>query len=147
MGEHSVSRSRVIPADPAAVFKVVSDPSMHPVIDGSGHVTGSRTAASQLKLGDKFTTSNKIGVPYLISNTVKEFEQDKLIAWSHAGGWRWRFELEEVEGGTNVTESFDWSTAKSRTYIEVLGWPARNAGNLEKTLDRLEAYFAHRADL
>jgi hypothetical protein len=64
-----------------------------------------------LRLGTKFGMNMKIGVPYLITNTVVEYEQDRLIAWRHWGRHRWRYELEPVEGGTEVTESFDWSTA------------------------------------
>lgn len=149
MADHCVSATRTVPAPPAAVFALLRNPSMHPVIDGGGHVTGTRTKDTELSLGDRFTTSNRIFVPYLITNTVVEFEQDRLIAWAHVGGWRWRYELEPTDdgAGTVVTESFDWSTAKSRAYIELMGWPKRNQANLESTLDRLVAYFEHRADL
>jgi len=129
MADKSVSATRTVPAPPDKVFALLRDPSMHPVID-------------------KFTTSNRIVLPYLISNTVVEFEQDRLIAWAHVGGWRWRYRLEPSDdGGTVVTETFDWSTSKSTQYVELMGWPKRNQGNLEATLDRLVAYFEHRADL
>ena len=55
-----------------------------------------------------------MGVPYLTKNTVVEYDEDRLIAWRHLGKHRWRYELEPVEGGTKVTETFDWSTARSR---------------------------------
>jgi len=77
-----------------------------------------------------------------------EFEQDRLIAWAHLGGWRWRYELAPSDdGGTVVTESFDWSTSKSTKYVELMGFPKRNEANVNATLDRLVAYFEHRADL
>ena len=148
MADKSVSATRTVPAPPDKVFALLRDPSMHSVIDGSGHVMGSRTKVKELPLGDKFTTSNRIVVPYLIANTVVEFEQDRLIAWAHLGGWRWRYELEPSDdGGTVVTESFDWSTSKSTQYVELMGWPKRNEANVNATLDRLVAYFEHRADL
>ena len=149
MTETSVSATRTVPAPPDKVFALLRNPSMHAVIDGGGHVTGSRTKDAELSLGDRFTTSNRILLPYLITNTVQEFEQDRLIAWAHVGGWRWRYELEPTEDGaaTQVTETFDWSTAKSRKYVEVMGWPKRNLANIEATLGRLAAYFEHRADL
>ena len=148
MADKSVSATRTVPAPPDKVFALLRDPSMHSVIDGSGHVLGSRTKDKELSLGDKFTTSNRIVVPYLIANTVVEFEQDRLIAWAHLGGWRWRYELEPSDdGGTVVTESFDWSTSKSTQYVELMGWPKRNEANVNATLDRLVAYFEHRADL
>jgi uncharacterized protein YndB with AHSA1/START domain len=149
MADKSVSATRTVPAPPDTVFTLLRDPSMHSVIDGGGHVMGARTKVKELSLGDKFTTSNRLFVPYLITNTVKEFQQDRLIAWAHIGGWRWRYELEPTEDGesTVVTETFDWSTAKSTQYIELMGWPKRNEANVNATLDRLVAYFEHRADL
>ena len=148
MADKSVSATRTVPAPPDKVFALLRDPSMHSVIDGSGHVLGSRTKVKELSLGDKFTTSNRIVLPYLIANTVVEFEQDRRIAWAHLGGWRWRYELEPSDdGGTVVTETFDWSTSKSTQYVELMGWPKRNEANVNATLDRLAAYFEHRADL
>ncbi|MFM7069649.1 MAG: SRPBCC family protein [Actinomycetes bacterium] len=149
MFEQRVSATRTVPAPPEKVFALLRDPSMHSVIDGGGHVTGSRTKAAELSLGDKFTTSNRMFLPYLITNKVVEFETDRLIAWCHIGGWRWRYELEPADDGasTVVTETFDWSTAKSTQYVELLGWPKRNEANLHATLERLAAYFEHRADL
>lgn len=148
MADKSVSATRTVPAPPDKVFALLRDPSMHSVIDGSGHVLGARTKTKELSLGDKFTTSNRIVLPYLIANTVVEFEQDRRIAWAHLGGWRWRYELTAADdGGTVVTETFDWSTSKSTQYVELMGWPKRNEANVNATLDRLVAYFEHRADL
>ena len=65
--------------------------------------------------------SMKLGVPYTMSNTVIEFEQDRRIAWQtrlagplgrFIGGRIWRYELEETDGGTKVTESWDISQDK-----------------------------------
>lgn len=84
----------------------------------------------------------KFGAPYNIENTVVEFEENRLLAWRHFGGHRWRYELEPVEGGTKVTESFDWSTSKSPLILELTQSPKRNAKAIEKTLDLLAARFA-----
>jgi hypothetical protein len=84
----------------------------------------------------------RIGIPYLISNEVVELDEPRRIAWSHIAGWRWRYELEPVDGGTKVTETFDGSTARTplgRLYVERMRWPARNRSNMEKTLVRLDA--------
>jgi len=134
-----VSVSRVIPAPASAIFAVLTDPGMHPVIDGSGSVRQSRSGnPDHLTLGSKFSMSMKIGVPYLIRNTVVEFEADRLIAWRHFNGHRWRYELEPVEGGTKVTETFDWSTARIPKFIELMGYPKKHPAAMEKTLERLE---------
>lgn len=146
--ETSLSVSRVIAAEPQQLFDVVADPSMHHVIDGSGSVRGTKSTSRKLALGEKFTTSMRIGVPYLISNKVVELDEPHCIAWSHVGGWRWRYEFEPVEGGTKVTETFDWSTARTplgRLYVEKMGWPRRHLPNMEKTLARLDALVTNKS--
>lgn len=142
MGDESqtVSVSRVIAAEPDAIFDVVADPSLHHVIDGSGSVRGARGGSRRLTLGDRFSTSMRIGVPYVISNKVVEFEEGRRIAWAHLGGWRWRYELEPVEGGTKVTESFDPSFSKAGPYLRLVKAAERNRGAMERTLARLDAF-------
>jgi hypothetical protein len=148
---YSVSASRRIEAPAEVLFAVVADPTMHAAIDGSGSVRGTRAPARPLALGDRFRTSMRIGLPYVISNTVVELEPDRRIAWSHAGGWRWRWEFEPDGDATVVTETFDWSTAVGgpvgRAYVERAGFPARNARNMERSLERLEAYVTHTGQL
>jgi hypothetical protein len=136
----SVSASRLIAADAQTLFDIVADPTLHHVIDGSGSVKGARGDSRKLALGDKFSTSMRIGVPYLITNKVVEYTEGRRIAWAHIGGWRWRYEFEPVEGGTEVTETFDWSTSKAGAYIEFMKWGPRNRTNMERTLARLEAF-------
>lgn len=139
----SVSRTRVISADSAAVFALLADPSKHALIDGSGTVKGARPGVPErLSMGATFGMNMKIGTPYRIENTVVEFEENALIAWRHFGGHRWRYELEAVDGGTRVTETFDWSTSKGPLLLELAGVPKRNTKAIEKTLDRLAAHFA-----
>ena len=138
--------SRTIAATPAAIFAVLSDPSLHAVIDGSGTVQGAHSDERQLRLGSKFSMGMRMGLPYRISNEVVEFEQDRLIAWRHLGGHRWRYELRPVDGGTEVTETFDWSTSRAPKGIELAGYPRRHIPNMERTLERLEAFLSHRSN-
>ena len=138
--DNSVSVSRVIAADAQALFDVVADPTLHHVIDGSGSVQGVRGGSRKLALGDKFSASMRIGVPYLITNKVVEYTEGRRIAWAHVGGWRWRYEFEPVEGGTRVTETFDWSTSKAGAYIRLMKWAPKNRVNMERTLARLDAF-------
>ncbi len=139
--EQMVSVSRVIDATPEEIFAVISDPSKHPVIDGSGMVKGERFGPDKLTaVGDKFGMKMSFnGIPYRITSTVKEFEENERIAWAHFGKHRWRYELETVEGGTKVTETFDWSTALSPKFIELMGYPKKTLPSIRKTLERLEA--------
>lgn len=137
MSKRSVSRSRLIEASPEAIFAIVSSPAGHVQIDGSGSVRDNIDGPDQLTLGSKFRMDMKIGVPYKMWSTVVEFEQDRLIAWAHFGKHRWRFELEPEGDATRVTHTFDWSTAISPRFIELMGYPKKHPANLEATLERL----------
>jgi hypothetical protein len=139
MDSRCVSRSRLIHASPEAIFAIVSSPAGHVQIDGSGSVRESIEGPDQLALGDRFRMDMKMGVPYKMWSTVVEFEQDRLIAWAHFGKHRWRFELEPQGDATMVTHSFDWSTAISPKFIELMGYPKKHPANLEATLERLAA--------
>ena len=138
--DQRVAVTRTIAADAQALFDVVADPSLHHVIDGSGSVKGVRGGSRKLQLGDKFSASMRIVVPYVITNKVVEYAEGRRIAWAHLGGWRWRYEFEPVEGGTEVTETFDWSHSKAGAYIRLMGWADKNRTSMERTLGRLDAF-------
>lgn len=139
MSERTVSASRIIAASPEQVFEVLADPAKHHAIDGSGSVRGSRAPeGTRLGLGSRFGMTMKLGVPYAITNEVVEFEEGRLIAWRHFGGHRWRWELEPVGDGTKVSETFDWSTARSPVALEIMRVPARNARSIAASLERLD---------
>lgn len=138
-----VSGSRVVNATPEQIFDLLADPARHGEIDGSGMVQQARGDATRLEMGTTFGMDMKMGpLPYRISNTVVEFEENRLIAWEHFGKHRWRYELEPVEGGTRVTETFDYSTARSSKGIELMGYPKKHCANIDATLERLAAVFA-----
>ncbi|MDD7938656.1 SRPBCC family protein [Actinomycetospora lutea] len=139
MTERQVSRSIDIDAPPHAVFELLADPRRHPDFDGSGTVRSSISGPSRLSLGSTFGVGMRIKLPYRISNTVVEFEEDKRIAWRHFNRHRWRYELEATASGTTVTETFDWSTALVPALLDRSGFPAANARGIEKTLPRLKA--------
>ena len=143
MASEHISASRVIDAEASELFDLIADPSMHAVFDGSGSVRSVRGGSRKLAMGDRFTTSMRIGVPYIISNRVVEYDEGRRIAWAHIGGWRWRYEFEPVEDGTLVTETFDWSTSLAKPYIRAAGWGPRNLQNMERTLERLDAYMTN----
>ncbi len=132
---------RFVPAEPQAIFDLLADPSQHPLIDGSGSVRSAAEAPERLALGSKFSMSMKRGVPYKITNEVVEFEEPSLIAWQHMGKHVWRYRLRPVDGGTEVTEEFDFRPALSATVLKLSGVPKRNAAAIEATLDRLVAHF------
>jgi uncharacterized protein YndB with AHSA1/START domain len=140
VSDRQVSRDVVVDAPPSAVFALLADPREHGRFDGSGTVRSAIAGPERLALGARFGMSMRIGVPYTINNEVVEFEEDRRIAWRHAGHHRWRYELEPVgEGATKVTETFDWSGARIPKLLELVGYPARNARAIEATLPRLKA--------
>lgn len=134
--------SRLVPASPDAIFDLLSDPASHALFDGSGSVKASTDETPErLTLGSKFGMQMKIGVPYRITNEVVEFDEPHRIAWRHMGGHVWRYVLEPTDGGTMVTEEFDWRTARSALALKAMRAPSRNRESIEKTLDRLAAHF------
>jgi uncharacterized protein YndB with AHSA1/START domain len=137
--KRQLSASRVIAAPRQRIFDIIADPSMHPVIDGSGTVREAQEGGPErLEAGATFGMQMKMGAPYKIANTVVEFDEGRRLAWRHFHGHRWRYELEDAEGGTRVTETFDWSTAKTKWTLELAGIPEKNLKAMEKTLERLE---------
>jgi len=138
MGERRISVSRTIAAPAERIFDVLADPAMHARIDGSDTVLDSTEGQPRLRLGARFGMKMRIAVPYNISNEVVEFEEGRRIAWRHFGHHIWRYELEPVEGGTLVTETFDWSTARIPKLIELVGYPKKHPESMRRTLERLD---------
>ena len=79
----------------------------------------------------------KIGYRYFIRNKVVVFEENKSIAWHHITQYVWRYDLEEVPGGTRVTETFTYDKPWAFTII-TLGWPERNRRDMVATLGRID---------
>ena len=77
------------------------------------------------------------GVRYRTTNKVVAFEENRCIAWHHFAQFTWRYDLEEVDGGTRVTESFDYDKPWAFTII-LLGYPEKNRLAMEATLERIE---------
>jgi len=139
-----VSVERVINAPPDAIFALLADPSRHQDFDGSGTVRDAKDLPERLRLGSTFGMSMKMVVPYSMVNEVVEFEEDRRIAWQPrmralawvSGGRVWRYDLEPVDGGTRVTETWDISKEKSKAFIRSGGKKARR--DMEATLARID---------
>ena len=142
---------RVISAPASAIFDLLADPHRHPEIDGSGSVRATKPdTMERLSLGSKFGMSMKVGLKYSMVSEVVEFEENKRIAWQSrppssfgakfGGGRIWRYELETVEGGTLVRESWDITHEKVKAFVR----PARKRTKkaMEKTLARIEVLVA-----
>jgi uncharacterized protein YndB with AHSA1/START domain len=136
---------RLIPAAPEEIFALLADPRRHKDIDGSGTVRDAKNLPDTLSLGATFGMSMHLGIPYSMASTVIEFEPNRVIAWqtyppgrAHrlAGGRIWRYELEPVEGGTMVRETWDISQERMKALVR----PARakTIVGMTKTLERIE---------
>jgi uncharacterized protein YndB with AHSA1/START domain len=143
-----LSVQRLVPAPPEPIFDLLVDPAGHAEIDGGGTVRGARSGGRRLALGDRFGMDMHLGVAYSTRNTVVELDENRRIAWqttaggplgSVLGGRVWRYELEPVEGGTLLTESWDLSQEKwtSKPVVK-LTMTASTRRNMERTLARIE---------
>jgi uncharacterized protein YndB with AHSA1/START domain len=148
MSADVVSVQRLIPAPADKIFALLADPHRHRDFDGSGTVREAKDVPDALKLGSTFGMSMKLGIPYSMVSTVVEYEQDKVLAWQTAppysmvkrvaGGRIWKYELEPVDGGTLVRESWDISQEGflSKPTVRMAANTTRK--NMEATLERIE---------
>jgi len=146
-----VTVERTIPAPAERIFAVLRDPARHREIDGSGTVRDAKGESAPLEMGSRFGMSMKMGLPYSMVNTVVEYEPDRRIAWQttgpgpigrHVGGRIWRYELEPVDGGTLVKESWDITQESVVTRPVVRLGAKTTSRNMAATLERIEEVVA-----
>jgi hypothetical protein len=111
---------RAIAADPAAIFRIVSDPHGHVAIDSSGMLMDA-TGEPATGVGDTFVVhmdrealnDYPMGL-YDVTVRIVTFEVDREIAWTIEGqlnlGHVYGYKLEPIDDGTLVTSYYDWST-------------------------------------
>jgi uncharacterized protein YndB with AHSA1/START domain len=137
MKVRSVSATRVIKAAPARIFDLLADPRRHAELDGATTVIEVKQAPPRLYLGATFSMDMQMHFGYHVKNVVVAFEENKNIAWHHFAQFVWRYDLEEVPGGTQVTESFNYDKPWAFAIIW-LGWPERNQRAMQATLERID---------
>jgi hypothetical protein len=111
---------RAIAADPAAVFRVLTDPHGHVAIDSSGMLMDA-TGDPVTAVGDSFVVhmdrealnDYPLGL-YDVTVKIVTFEPDREIAWTPEGqlnlGHVYGYRLEPIDEGTVVTSYYDWSS-------------------------------------
>jgi hypothetical protein len=150
MKGYVLSVDRKIRATPEAIFDVLSDAAKHPLIDGSGMLQGSAEPGSQrLHLGSTFGMGMKLVMRYSTVNRVVEYEENRRIAWQTGptGGWGrvmagriWRYQLEPVDDGTLVRESWDITPDHQRMLLKLGNiYSNKTRRDMERTLARLDA--------
>ncbi len=140
---------RKIDARSEDIFAILSDVTKHSLIDGSGMLQGKTPEApQQLKLGTTFGMSMKmLRLPYSTVNRVVEFEENRRIAWQTGpmgfmgrvlAGRIWRYQLEAVDGGTMVSESWDITPDHQRALLKLGNiYSKKTRRDMERTLERL----------
>lgn len=121
MSEERMEVQRTIRAEPAAIFRVLSDPQGHVSIDASGMLQDA-TGEPVTAVGDSFVVHmdrealNDFPLgKYDVTVTITAFEPDREIAWTILGqikpaiGHVYGYRLEPTEDGTLVTSYYDWS--------------------------------------
>jgi hypothetical protein len=155
MTTERIDVQRTIPAEPAAIFRVLCDPQGHVDIDSSGMLldaTGEPVAA----VGDSFVVhmdrealnDYPLG-KYDVTVTITKLVPDEEIAWTILGqikpqiGHVYGYALEPVEGGTLVTSYYDWSGI-DETWRQAGVFPVISEGHLRATLGILARTVARR---
>jgi len=145
-GPRRVAKRVVVDAPASEIFALVVDPHRHAELDGSGTVRDVDVKGPhRLAVGDRFTVGmTQYGLPYKITSTATDVKDDTVVEWQHPMGHKWRWELAPVGDGaaTEVTEIFDYGTAKIPLIITLFGYDRKNADGMASTLERLAARFA-----
>lgn len=136
-GPTSITVVRTVPVARQRLFDVVADPAQHPRIDGSGTVRASRRGPARLGPGARFGMGMRMGLPYRVRNRVVAFEEGRRIAWTHVSGNVWRWEFDDVPGGTEVRETFDWGA--SRAPAAMARFADRNGVAMGRSIENLAA--------
>jgi hypothetical protein len=145
MSDERLEVQRTIPADPATIFKILSDPQGHVTIDSSGMLMDA-TGEPVKAVGDSFVVhmdrealnDYPMGL-YDVTVTITKLVPDREIAWTILGqirpqiGHIYGYTLEPTEGGTLVTSYYDWSSIDP-AWKEAGIFPVISEGALRATL-------------
>lgn len=122
MSDTRIQVSRNIAADPGTIFDVLRSPDGHVSIDASGMLMWAEGEPASA-VGDRFRMHMDRDAlrdfdlgEYELDVVFTKFEQDRLIEWGVESelmqpsiGHVYGYELEPIEGGTKVTQYYDWS--------------------------------------
>ena len=154
-----VTSSTAIEATAEAVFAVLTDPSAHADIDGTGWVRGTVDGDRITAAGQVFRMAmyheNHPDKDYEMANRVEVFDEPHGSCGSPAksrpksgelsfGGWIWRYDLEATgPSQTTVTLTYDWSAVPPQLR-EFIQFPPFGPDHLANSLRHLSALTAAR---
>lgn len=152
MTDERVSATRRIPASPADIFAIITDPSMHVAIDGSHMLVAAPNAKRLEAVGDSFVIDmdrDALGdLPmgkYSVFNVVTRISPDTLLEWNVGSeergplGHVYGYELTPVGAHeTDVTSYCDWSGISAKVRERVT-FPIVPKMALITTLEKLDS--------
>lgn len=143
----SITVSRTINAPAADIFDVLTLPSRHTELDGSGFVVSDDHNDRISGTGQVFTmnmTGPHMGGDYQTDNHVTGYDKNSLLAWSTAPagteppGWEWVWELKaDGSDSTEVTLTYDWSKVTDKDLLSKISFPLVSKDQLEDSLGNL----------
>jgi hypothetical protein len=152
MSSERVSVTRRIAAPASELFAIVSNPSGHVDIDGSGMLESAPDARPLSAVGETFDMDmdrEPLGdIPnmgkYKVRNTVTRIVPDRLFEWAVGGvdrpplGHVYGWELEPVsDRETDVTNYCDWTNIPEE-FRSRREWPIVPVTMLERSVENLE---------
>lgn len=146
-GTHAVGFRILVPASAEEVWALVANPHRHHEFDGSGTVRSQAVGPHELTEGSRFSVHmRKYKLPYRLPLRVTRSERNRAVEWRQPTGHRWRWEIEPVQGGVVVTETFDASQQLPpvRAGLKAAGVFRENAASIQASLVRLRGLFADR---
>jgi Polyketide cyclase / dehydrase and lipid transport len=146
--------SKVINAPADEIFALLADPNRHTDLDGADMLRGLAAETPPLAaIGQVFTMNMNqpdLG-DYRMVNTVTAFLPGARIGWGPAvdpscalaeqlgdmtaSGHTYTYDLHPVDGGTEVTQTYDWTGVKDPNF-EAL-FPRVSTDQLAGTLDKI----------
>lgn len=146
--------SKVIEAPAGDIFALLSDPNRHAELDGSDMLRGVEGKTPPLGgIGQTFTMNmhaDDLG-DYRMINSVTAFVENARIGWGPSldkscelaeklgdidvSGHTFTYDLAEVDGGTEVTQTYEWMSVHDPKFAEML--PRVSEEQLTGTLDKI----------
>ena len=144
--------SRSIDAPAPEIFDVLTLPSRHREIDGSGFVVSDDRTDRITGVAQVFRmnmTGDHMGGDYQTENYVTGYDKNSLLAWQTAPsgteppGWEWMWELKATgPDSTDVTLTYDWDKVTDAALLQKVPFPLVSQDQLEDSLAKLAAAVA-----
>jgi hypothetical protein len=154
--DKKLQASAVVAAPADAVFALLSDPYRHAEIDGAESIRGVEGDTPPISgIGQVFTMNmhaDDLG-DYRMVNSVTAYVPGARIGWApkvdptcelagkldgmEASGHTFTYDLREVDGGTEVTSTYDWTGVKDPQFEQM--FPRVSQEQLAGSLDRIAA--------